>query len=172
MRRVFVGSLVAAAIACGDGTGPAAGTFTATVSGDLSLSLSGEAVFAVDTVDGTPLFVIALIRGDPQSTDNDVIVIGRQNTARPSSGTYAIVSGFCTDCGADDFDAGLAIVRSDDFGAYVSESGTLTISSSSAERITGSATIVLSAFIEYQSAENLTIQLTFEAVPGELPETG
>jgi hypothetical protein len=161
--------VVGAALACGDGTGPEPGTFSATVSGDLSLTLSGEAVFAADTIEGNALFAIALIRGDVGTTDNDIILIGRETLARPGSGAYPIVSGFCTDCSADDFDAALAIVRADDLGAYVSESGTLTISSSSADRIVGSGTMTLTAFISFQDAQDIAIELSFEAVPGELP---
>lgn len=173
VRRYLLMAAAAVAAACGgDGTGPDAGTFTATVTGDLSLTLTGEAVFGTQSDSSGSLFGIGLVRGDANSFDTDIIVIGRGNTTRPGIGTYDIVSALCGNCTDDDFDAALAIVRPDDVGAYLSESGTLTITSSSAERIEGTATVTMTSFIQFQNAQTVTIELMFTAVPGALPSAG
>jgi hypothetical protein len=172
-RTLLAAATVAIVAGCGgDGTGPNTGTFTATVTGDLSMTLTGEAVFGTQTDSTGTSFGVALIRGDPNSFNSDIIVIGRANEARPASGTYDIVATPCGTCTEDDFDAALAIVRPSDFGAYLSESGTLTITSSTADRLEGSATVTMSAFFQFQGAQTVTIELTFSAVPGALPSGG
>ncbi len=122
--------LCAAIAGCGDGTGPQAGSFQATVSGDLALSLSGSAVFGVQTEQGQQAFAIGFIKGDPGPNDSDIIVISRNSTSTPGPGTYTIASPSCTTCTENDFACGFFHqVTSLDFGIYVSESGSLTLES-------------------------------------------
>ncbi len=173
--------LCAAIAGCGDGTGPSndteletgsSGSFQVTVSGDLALSLSGSAVFGIQTQQGQRAFAIGFIKGDPGSNDSDFIVIARNNTSTPGPGTYTIVSGSCTTCTENDFASGfLHQVTSLDFGIYLSESGSLTLESVSSELLQGSFSFTATAFLKGGSvtAENLTIEGTFIAVPGDIP---
>ncbi len=149
--------LCAAIAGCGDGTGPSddtepvtgsSGSFQATVSGDLALSLSGSAVFGVQTQQGQRAFAIGLIKGDPGSNDSDLIVIARNNTSTPVPGTYTIVSGSCTTCTENDFACGfIHQVTSLDFGIYLSESGSLTLESVSSELLKGFFTFTATDFL-------------------------
>ncbi len=173
--------LCAAIAGCGGGTGPgddpepetgSSGSFQATVSGDLALSLSGSAVFGVQTQQGQQAFAIGFIKGDPGSNDSDIIVIARNNTSTPGPGTYTIVSGSCTTCTENDFASGfLHQVTSLDFGIYLSESGSLTLESVSSELLQGFFSFTATAILKFGSvtAENLTIEGTFIAVPGDIP---
>ncbi len=169
--------LCAAIAGCGGGTGPSddtepTGSFQATVSGDLALSFSGSAVFGVQTQQGQQAFAIGLIKGDAGSNDSELIVISRNNTSTPGPGTYTIVSGSCTTCTENDFACGfIHQVTSLDFGIYLSESGSLTLSSASSELLEGVFSFTATAFLTGGSvtAENLTIEGTFIAVPGDIP---
>lgn len=170
--------LCAAIAGCGGGTGPGddpeqvTGSFQATVSGDLALSLSGSAVFGVQTQQGQQAFAIGLIKGDAGSNDSELVVISRNNTSTPGPGTYTIVSGSCTTCTENDFACGfIHQVTSLDFGIYLSESGSLTLSSVSSELLEGVFSFTATAFLTGGSvtAENLTIEGTFIAVPGDIP---
>jgi hypothetical protein len=176
VARILAVTLAAAALACGDSTAPVnQGSFTASITGDLTASLTGRAVFGVATQGTNQGFVIALERQGSSQVDRDVIVMGRLNTQRPGEGTYPIVSCVGGTCGADDFDAGYVFYRtSGDFAFFSSDAGTLTITESSAEKIVGTITFdgvwVLSS--ESVTARDITITASFTAVPGALPSVG
>lgn len=182
-RTVIIGTaaVVAVATACGDGdgggagTGPDAASFQATVTGDLNLTLSGTAVFGVDTTQGQAGFVIALMRGTPGSDDSDIIVIGRDNTATPGVGTHAIVSGRCTTCSDDDFAALFAHQETiADFGLFLSEAGSFTLESVNADRMQGSFSFTASVFLSSGNvtADTLMLRGTFTAQQGQVPSIG
>ena len=162
--------------ACSDSGGPSdQGSFAATITGDLTLSFSGRAVFGIATQGTEQGFLIALERRGSTQVDRDVVVLARFNTQRPAAGTYTIVPSSCNTCTDDDFDAGYVLYRpSGDFAFFASEAGTLTITESTAERIVGTlsfdAVWVLSS--DNITARDIAISASFTAVPGQLPEVG
>ncbi len=171
-RRLALTVIAAATVAaCGGGTtepGPQ-GSFQASVTGDLSLSLGGTAVFGQQEGGG---FVIAMEQGTVGGSSAELVMIGRDNPARPAAGTYEIVSGTCTTCTADDF-SGLYLhqVTALDLGFYVSVSGSFTIDTSTDERVAGSFDFSASSFILSGdvTATDVSLQGTFSAVPGTIP---
>lgn len=179
LRRRGVGALAGAVgaaavgllLACGDGgTEPVVeGSFSATVTGDLQRTLSGTAVFGVETIGGNQGFVIAMQRGNSGALDVDLILLGRFNTARPGVGAYSVISGACPDCSANDFDGGYVYQRPDGAsGFFVSASGDVSVTKSVADTVAGTCTFIA------QSATNpeytITITANFTAVPGTIPD--
>lgn len=174
--RTFALALALLVPACSDSGGPSnQGSSSVTVSGDLALNFAGRAVFGIATQGEQQGFAIALERQGTSQIDRDVILLARLNTQRPAAGTYSIVASSCNTCTDDDFDAGFVLYRpSGDFAFFASESGTLTITVSTAERIVGTlsfdATWVLSS--DNITARDITITASFTAVPGVLPDVG
>jgi len=162
---------VATVAACGGDPaepGPQ-GSFQASVTGDLSLSLSGGAVFGHQEGGG---FVIAMEQGNVGGSSAELVMIGRDSPVQPAAGTYEMVSGTCLDCTPEDF-SGLYLhqITVLDLGLYVSVSGTLSIDTSTAERVTGSFSFTATSFILSGdvTAEDLALEGTFSAVPGTIP---
>jgi hypothetical protein len=176
IRLSLAGLALAVGVACGEGTGPAdEGSFTGTITGDLSLTLSGTSVFGVASQGGSQGFVIALDQKGATQVDRDVIVLGRFNTQRPEVGTYAVIPGACTTCSPDDFDGGYVFQRaSGESGFFISESGTMQVTASSEDEVLGSVsfTAVVLAGSGSSGATNLTIAAQFRAVPGQIPTVG
>ncbi|MBE0594770.1 MAG: hypothetical protein IH616_20485 [Gemmatimonadales bacterium] len=179
MKRVVYPFAIALALllpACSDSGSPSGqGSFSATVTGDLTLSFTGRAVFAIATQGANQGFAIALERQGATQVDRDVVVLARFNTQRPGVGNYSIVSNSCNTCTDDDFDAGYVLYRpSGDFGFFASESGTLTITESTAERVVGTLTFDASWVLSSDNitARDITITASFTAVPGTLPDVG
>ena len=123
--------VVTSPVACGgdDPTGPGSGSFTATVSGGVSASLSGNAVFGVGLSVGRDTgWSIWLLEGNFFS-DYDFIRIDRSSSTAPGVGTFTIT--VSTGTGPDDFvveyehavEEGNVI----EITAYTSLSGSLTI---------------------------------------------
>jgi hypothetical protein len=168
------------ALACGgDSTGPNGnngqpqGTFQATVSGDLSLNLSGQAVFGTQVQQGSSAFAIALLSGVLGDDGSDVIFIGRDNPTAPGVGTYPIHSASCLTCTADDFAAAYARqVTALDLGLFTSDTGAFTISAASADTLRGTFDFTTSAFVTFGSltgTDSVRLQGSFTAVAGQVP---
>jgi hypothetical protein len=163
---------VAMVAACGGNTtepGPQ-GSFQASVTGDLTLSLSGEAVFGTQEGSG---FIIAMEQGNVGGSNADLVMIGRDSPDRPAPGTYEIVSGTtCEDCTSEDF-SGLYLhqITALDLGFYVSLTGSFTIDTSTDDRVTGSFSFTATGFILAGdvTAEDVALEGTFSAVPGTIP---
>jgi len=156
--------------ACGDnGTGPEVeGSFSATITGDLQRTLSGTAVFGVTTVQGTDGFALAFERGSVSTFDVDLILLGRFNTQRPGEGTYDIVASGCDACSEDNFDGGYVFqYPTGSSGIFVSDSGQLTITKSTADTVAGSCSFIAHALTDASS--EITISASFTAVAGEIP---
>ncbi len=123
----------------GDGDGGGGGSIgsaSITVSGGISSSFDGSAAFGV-AEDGTS-FSIGIFEGALPTSGNvtgELIGIGR-NGDRPAVGTYAFNP---TTTGADFVGAYISDVANPTSGSFVSSaSGTLTITSSSSDRVAGS----------------------------------
>ncbi|UCF40807.1 MAG: hypothetical protein JSW43_00230 [Gemmatimonadota bacterium] len=176
---ILLAAVGLAAPACGDTSGPHngngnedRGSFQATASGDLNLSFSGEAVFGIQTADGSSAFVVALMHGTLGGDNSDYVFIGRDNTTAPGAGTYPIHPSTCGSCTADDFTAAyLHQVTVVDYGVFFSDTGTFTISAASADTLRGTFDLTTSAFLTIGSvtADSVRLQGTFTAVAGQVP---
>ncbi len=163
--------------ACGESTGPgddstAQGSFQATVSGDLSLSLSGLAVFGTQVEGGDTGFVIALMDGLLGQDNSDIVFIGRDNPTAPGTGTFPIEPGLCPTCTEDDFSGAYVHQETQvDVGTYLSESGSFTISAASADTLRGEFDFTATAFLLFGNVTAESVQLTgsFTAVAGQVP---
>jgi hypothetical protein len=170
------------ALACGgDSTGPNGnngapqGTFQATVSGDLSLTVTGQAVFGTQVQQGSSAFAIALVSGVLGQDGSDVVFIGRDNPTAPGVGDYPIRSASCVTCTADDF-AGAYVrqVTVLDLGFFTSDTGAFNISAASADTLRGTFDFTTSAFVTSGSlagVDSLRLQGSFTAVAGQVPTT-
>ena len=161
--RLFTVFVVAFLTACGgdNGTGPGSGSFTATVSGDLNASLSGDAVFGVGLAIGSVSgWSVWLLEGSFLA-DYDLIRIDRDSDAAPGVGTFAITGG---GAGPDDFSAeyehGVEEGGNTDITGYTSVSGSLTVTSATADRIEGSFTFTGNG---PSPGQTVTVQGSFSA---------
>ena len=173
--------LAAVALACGgDSTGPGdnggsqlGGTFQANVTGDLTATLSGPAVFGTVTDQGSTAFAIALLRGVLGEAGSDAIYLGRDNPAAPGVGDFPIHSASCVTCTADDF-AGAYIYQPGllDLGTFVSDTGSMTITAASADTLRGTFDFTTSVFLAFGNVAGIdSVRLvgSFTAVAGVVP---
>ena len=172
MRRVIqLMTIVTAAgmslASCGgdDATEPGSASFTATVSGDVSASLSGDAVFGVGLSTGSNTgWSIWLLEGSFFS-DYDFIRIDRSSSTAPGVGTFTIIGS--SGAGPDDFVAeyehALDVAGNIEITGYTSVSGSLTITSATADRIVGSFSFTASG---PGPGRTVTVQGSFNAKPG------
>lgn len=173
MRHLLTGAAVCLAlVACGDDdddNGPSdVGVFTANLSSGSTgvASFSGEAYFAVSGGENGE-FVIGLV--DEQGPPDGVILIGREAGGRPGVETYEVE--VVPTAGSDDMQAAAALEYSgSQWLCQPAETGTLTITSSSSSRVEGSlAVIVLCDQDATGNLVTLSLQASFEAVPGTIP---
>ncbi len=156
-------------VSCGGGdtTGPGSGSFTATVSGVVTASLSGNAVFGVGLRTGSDTgWSIWLLDGSIFS-DHDFISIDRidrSSSTAPGVGTFTING---SGAGPDDFAAEYDDARAEGndifITAYTSVSGSLTITSATADRVEGSFSFTGSG---PGPGRTVTVQGSFSARPG------
>jgi len=165
--RFFVAFVVAFLTACGsdDATGPGSGSFTATVSGDVNASLSGNAVFGVGLYIGSDSgWSIWLLEGSFFS-DYDFITIDRSSSAAPGVGAFTIIGR--SGAGPDDFVAKFEHALEEgsniEITGYTSVSGSLTITSATADQIEGSFSFTGSG---PGPGQTVTVQGSFSAKPG------
>ena len=162
---------VTLSLACGETTEPVVqGSFTGTVTGDIAATAGGTAAFGVTSLNGASSFYLVMVRGSVVEFDLDIIPLFRFSDERPPVGSYVVVAADppCATCGPNDFDGAYFWQRA--AGApriFGSESGSLTITKSTADTVAGSATF--SALEIGQTGAAVTIQVTFTAVPGSLP---
>lgn len=157
----------------GDGDGNGGGTIgnaSVTVSGAFSDSFTGNAAFGVDE-DGSG-FSLALFEGSLTggTTSGGLVAIGRTGS-RPGEGTFQITASVA----AMDFAAGYASDFSNATGGTFvgSATGTLTITSSSSERVAGSFTFTGQAASISGPVGEVTVQGTFSAdLASTIPSTG
>jgi hypothetical protein len=156
---------------CGDDepTGPGLdGTFTATISGDMSKSFSGNAWFWSGVVEGETGFVLWLFSDSDNQDMDEAIWFAREGTTRPGTGQY-VISNYQT-WGDDNWNP-------QHFTAWFSQQGTqawsvagsLTITTSASNRFAGSFQFQATGYTS-QNVENeisLTISGEFDAVGTE-----
>jgi len=160
--------------ACGE-TGPENSSFTATVTGDTTLSFEGEALFGVSSTSGRDHWVLFFTRGLFGGLDFDAVAIGRNNSDTPIGvGVHTIEDATRDEPDGEDIEGVYTLARSSDgsIASYGSVAGTLTITSASADEIRGdfefSAEFVL-AVGSFGDVRNVTLSGSFTATPGSIP---
>jgi hypothetical protein len=177
-RHPVLATVLALAVltACGDkksptgpGTGTGAGTFTATVAGDVTLNMSGQALFWQETVGSATEWGLVLV----PSLDNvtQIIELWREAGGRPGTGTFAIAN---MDEAGPSAIAGVfyAELGTDHAAFFGSTGGQLTISQSSTSRMQGSFSMTAEGFIATGSAVEegaVTVTAQFDASSFLLP---
>lgn len=157
----------------GGGNGSSIGTVSVTVSGDYEESFSGSAFFTVDDDDD---FSLGLIGGTIFQTGTSQVVAFGRSGGRPANGDYS----FGNDSG--DFDGGYTDLENTNGNPLnatfiEAEDGTVTITSSSDDRVAGSFSFtgtVISATNPTGSG-TATVMGTFTADfidPDDAPDTG
>ncbi len=106
------------------------GTFEAEVTGPVTTSLDGVASFASSTDEDGEAFGLVLAAGGP-----DGITLHRRKAGRPATGTYSVTSVLALLGEEEDFWGAVMLTQSGGF--FTSESGTLTITSSSSGNLEG-----------------------------------
>lgn len=156
-RFAFLASLLFLVVATGCDSGSNAddsvGSFEAAVSGDATASLRGQAAFATETEDDSTYTAIGLIDDtDPQ----DLIVLVVPGT--PRSGTFAV----------NNEEAGglLTLTAGDEGTLYIVQSGTLTVTRATDERVEGRFEVEAVNLID--ETDEVSIEGEFEAMPGEV----
>lgn len=142
---------------------PAAGAFSARVTGGQTLTLAGEAGFAVGTEDGERYFAVGLV-GDPDA-NKTVVLIARGTPARR---TYTLT----LDEEAGEAGAIFAVQTGEDEGAlYGADAGTLTVTDVAGDRLRGR--FEFHAVNLFDETDAVTVTGTFDARQGEVdtPET-
>jgi hypothetical protein len=163
------------AFGCSDSTGPGDAGFTATIGGDLDLSVSGDAIFGVASEGGVDRWMIFLTDGVFLGLDYDMIAISREASGAPIAvGTHTILDAASDALEADDIVGAYMIGRHDGtLGVFSSVSGTLTVTSASSERVVGSfdfsATMQIAVGPQVRDARNLTLTGSFTAEAGTIP---
>lgn len=136
-----------------------------TVSGDTEDSFSGFAAFAEDD-DGNGGFLIFIYENEFSLTPTGKIVAISHDTASPGEGTFSIDD--------DEFSGTYASDLTNFTGTFVtSESGQLTISSASSDRLTGSFSFTGELVQSSSILGTATVSGTFSAellTAGEIPE--
>lgn len=129
------------------------GSFAATVSGDVTASLRGQAAFATETEDGSTYTAIGLVDDtDPQ----DLVVLVVPGT--PRSGTFNV----------DNEEAGglFTLTNGDEGTLYIVQSGTLTVTRANDRRVEGRFEVEAVSLVD--ETDEVSIEGTFEAMPGEV----
>ncbi len=162
----------------GPGGGGNLGSYSATLGGDLSGSISGNAFFSVvedEEVPGGRVFVLWLIDGPLSGTSatGEYVSFVRYSD-RPGTGAHPI--GQDLEDGDDTIAAYFNMQNQSAGVMFVSESGALTLTTSSSNRVAGSFTFTGTGFdmSNQQEPQQITgsINGTFDAVyvnPGTVP---
>jgi hypothetical protein len=144
-----------------DGPGASgAGTFRATITGGLQLTVEGAAAFTSTAASANPQGFLLQMNGLTNGAFNQrVFTITRVGGRRPGVGSMAI-----QDLAAiSQSQNGLYATFSAPDGGGGSQSGTLTITSSVSGRLQGTATFMAIASTQGQNNVNVTVSITFDA---------
>lgn len=158
-------------VACnGDGVGPNGddtGSFTASVSGDVTATLEGQAIFGEFTQEGETGWAVWLV-SDAAAADDYVAWFIRAGT-RPEGGTYTLADVQNTSLQAGDIGAFMTGTNDQVTVSMSSTGGTFTVSSSSSDRVQGTFTVQATGFIVTGSRSvegTVTITGEFDATQG------
>lgn len=160
--------------ACGDDgpSGPGGdlddGTFEATVSGDLSLTLTGEAFFAsVNLGDGFAAWSLTL--SPPSGGSQETSIVLTHYGSRPSEGSHTMTLNEQT---GEGYQLGLHYWEDGDLlGILLGTSGTLQVTSSSTNRMRGSMQATLQGSITVDGEPQqvtVTVNASFDAYGASL----
>ena len=126
--------------------------------GPINTVLNGRALFAATQWDGVPRLTIQL-QGAPGTDLVEILSLAAFSGAIPAPGTYPVTAGFAEGVLHADLTRG-----SDSpafFESYEAESGSVTITASSPQRIVGEVDLVLRT-----SSYTVTAVGSFSAIPG------
>lgn len=159
----------------GGGGGGTNGTFTATMSGDLQGSFSGNAVFAVvPTGEAESGQAFGLTLGDQEAGGESFGLQVFLDGTRPSAGTYSVSNG---GSGGDITSGSGAALLSYSSGGSSAASGTaasgqLTITNSAASEVGGSMSLQLDLRFGDGSTGTATVTGDFSAIGGSVAAPG
>ena len=176
LRLPALAAILGIVAACSDDpTGPkapAAGKYRLDLAGDYAARHTGDALFGVDGSDGSQYFAVLL--GD-EVEDMANLVILRSGATRLEVGTHAVAN--TADQLPDDADdveilLGVGNDTSSTVGFFDGQSGTVTITKSTADVLAGTFALTVKGLLEEDgaNAEPATLQVsgafTAAAVPG------
>jgi hypothetical protein len=171
-RRLMMSMGVAFFVgACGkSSTAPEVGSFEATVSGDLSVTLSGTAIFGVGDYGPGDQWMVYMPRTTAAAFE--VISVGPAESAmRLPAGTHEIVEATTA---ANGEVVGVYLSFSGQADVFGSTSGTLTITESSADVVRGNFTFTAAELTSGLTTidpdgRQVTVSGEFVAIPGSVP---
>lgn len=152
-----------------DSTGPGlTGDFEASVTGDTTRTLRGDAFFTVGSTSGEfqSGFGLFLLEGSAIGTNDDFIIISREQAGRPPVGSYQVADG-STEPTADKFVALWFPATGDTVdGSFISTGGTLTVTTSTSRRVAGTFNFGAIGFFNSAPETELevTISGTYDAI--------
>ena len=167
--RLALLSCLATAAACGDSTGTGTGSFTATVTGATDKSYAGQALVLRQAGFGYALLLDSDATIGPNQFE---LVLSRENTAIPGTGTHDIVDlEGVVEPTPDQFVGAVTMSAEEPEERYChSVSGSLTFTSSSSGRAAGSFEVTISCVLTSDpegTPEEATIEGTFDAVSAQ-----
>ncbi len=169
-----------AVTACGDdSTGPddqGTGTFSATVSGDVSDNFSGEAFFGegTDPDTGETGWILWLTTSESETTGKAVYFV--REGSRPGTGTHSLANMENDELQPGVIGAMMIDYESESFsGVFVSTGGSLVLNESGNDRMKGSFTIQATGFTVEAGAPveaSVTITGQFDGIGGDVAYPG
>jgi hypothetical protein len=170
---------VVALAACGSddkksGTGPdggaVLGNFSATLTGDIGGSLSGLSAFASANTAESQGFVLAMEDTIANSTASAAILFVKQTPALPGVGTHEVVDFEDPEAGVK-FGLFAAVIGADGSEwVCTATEGTITVSSSSAQRIRGTFNVAAECVgMGAEEPQAMTLSGNFDARVGQVP---
>lgn len=160
---------------CSSDSGSEEGTFTITITGDEQREFSGTAVFggATDPDTGEQGFALVMTTAeDPENAQSasESAWLVKLNTERPGEGSYSVVDSETEENLESGFWGFSILGGSQSQVIYFSKSGSVNISSSSGDNVSGTFTIQAKGFgfSGQQTQEyNITMEGEFNAIGGE-----
>lgn len=171
-RSLFaLAALAVSLTACGGSDGPSEnngpngqGTFSGTITGDISKSVSGDAVFGSSAINNG----FGLLLGN----ENDGFIFGREIAGIPGVGEYPIfdlVAGDEEEAPASNLIGVIGLTASGTEWICIPNGGKVNITSSSSSRIAGTVNLTAECYRSgSEVASDITLVGTFSAVGGDV----